>query len=139
MKNHSIYWVLIPLIFLFIWEGIEFGYSEAFNSAVLTCSGVLLVGFVYILLDKLKCKAYKEPYARLGVDILHEFLSGKRGLARQLFGIWIFFALPFAVFGSSTSKLHFWGFILPITLIGTLWLYFAVDWESLRCNDKRTS
>ncbi|NJE30850.1 hypothetical protein E3E38_07325 [Thermococcus sp. 18S1] len=135
MKERSIYWGFIPLIFLFIWEGIEYGYSEAFKSAVLTCSGILLVIFVYVTLDRLKCRAYKEPYARLGADILHEFLSGKHGLARQLFGIWIFFALPFAVFERSISKPRFWVFILPITLIGTLWLRFAVDWESLKCDE----
>ncbi|WP_048150559.1 hypothetical protein [Thermococcus sp. AM4] len=135
MKRRSIYLGLIPLTIIFIWEGIEFGYRDAFKSAVLTCSGVLLVIFVYGILNRLKCRAYEEPYAGLGADSLHEFLSGKRGIARQLWGIWILFTLPFALFDSSTSKLHFWGFIMPITLIGTMWLYFAVDWESLKCDE----
>lgn len=133
MKRHSVYWGFILLVSLFIWEGIKYEYSEAFKSITLTCFGVLSVVFMYLILNKLRCEAYKEPYARVGADILCEFLSGKRGIARQLFGIWIFFTLPFAVFGS-VSKPNFWVFILPITLIGTLCLCLALDWEGLKCD-----
>lgn len=133
MKERSVYWGCILLIFLFILEGIEYGYSEAFKSTVLACSGVLFVVFVYLTLNKLGHRVYNEPYARIGADILYEFLSGKRGIARQLFGIWIFFTLPFAVFGG-VLKPNFWVFILPITLIGTLWLRLALDWEGLKCD-----
>ena len=133
MKRHSVYWGFILLVSLFIWEGIKYEYSEAFKFITLTCFGVLSVVFMYLILNKLRCEAYKEPYARLGADILHEFLSGKRGLARQLFGIWVFFTLPFAIFGESVLKPHFW-VVLSLTLIGTLWLRLALGWESLKCD-----
>lgn len=120
MKRHSVYWGFILLVSLFIWEGIKYEYSEAFKFITLTCFGVLSGVFMYLILNKLRCEAYKEPYAQLGADILHEFLSGKRGLARQLFGIWVF--LYFAIYDiwRECPKAALLGCIVP-----------HVDWNPL--------
>ncbi|AMQ18662.1 hypothetical protein [Thermococcus peptonophilus] len=114
---------LLGFILLFVLENVKCGYNKTVKSIILTFLGMFIVVFVYLTLNKLNDRSYKDPYALMGMDILHEFLSGKRGVARQLFGIWILLVLPFAIFLEDSPNQCFWFFILPITVISTLSVY----------------
>ena len=120
------------LVLLFGLEWSVCGCDSVFKSVPFTVTGMLLVVFVYFALKRFRSTLSKELYSRLGFDLLYEFLSGKRGVVRQFFGIWILVMLPFAIFEENSPEQCPWIFTLLTTLIETLWLYFALDWKALK-------
>ncbi|MFA4663391.1 hypothetical protein QDY65_06285 [Pyrococcus kukulkanii] len=88
--------------------------------------GVLIVYLVWISLDKIADRVYESIYWRLGLDLVYDFLKGRRGSVRQFVSIFMLISLPLFAFNPHPSNEFFWRVVIPVDITTTLAIMYAI-------------
>ena len=121
------YVFFLSTIFLFIFIGTLY-YSP--RNAVLTVIGdlvgVLIVYLVWVTLDNIADRVHSGIYWRFGLDLVYDFLKGRRGSVRQFYSIFILISLPLFALNSHSSNEFFWRVIIPVDITTTLAIMYVI-------------
>ncbi|WP_297437806.1 hypothetical protein, partial [Thermococcus sp.] len=88
--------------------------------------GVLIVYLVWMALDNIADRVHRGIYWRLGLDLVYDFLKGKRGSVRQFYSIFTLISLPLFALNLRSSNEFFWQVVIPVDITTTLAIMYMV-------------
>jgi len=124
-KLGYVFFLLTIFLFIFV-SALYYSPQNTVLTVIGDLVGVLIVYLAWVALDNIADRVHRGIYWRLDLDLMYDFLKGRRGSVRQFYSIFTLISLPLFALNSHPSNEFFWRVIIPVNITTTLAIMYVM-------------